>query len=366
MIHSQKERKKAPKALIALSGGVDSSVAALLLQNEGYEITGVFIKISGPDFLPCTSEDDRLSALRVAAKLKIPFETIDLTNKYEKEVQKYIIREYREGRTPNPDTLCNRVIKFGPLFEYADQNGFEYVATGHYARTEEKDAEVFLSIAKDAEKDQSYFLWQVEKEKIHRILFPIGNLSKPEVRKIAEKFGLHTASKRESQGLCFLGKVDLKEFLEKFIPLEIGKVLDTKGKEIGEHKGVSFYTLGERHGFTVFEKENDSLPFYVVSKNKKDNTLTVSTTTTQVNFLQREIFLSEVNNFRDIEKGEIFLFLPRYRGKKVFGKVASFDSEKHTARIELEGSILAASGQSLVAYDGEKVVFGGIIEEKME
>jgi tRNA-specific 2-thiouridylase len=206
------------RVFVGMSGGVDSSVSSALLKKAGFDVTGVFIKTWSPDFMECTWKDERLDAMRVCAKLDIPFITLDLEKEYKEKVADYMIEEYKKGRTPNPDVMCNKEIKFGAFFNWAMSRGADYVATGHYARTlKKKSGEVMLSAGNDDNKDQSYFLWNIKKEHLDKTLFPVGHLEKSEVRKLAKKFNLPTATKKDSQGVCFLGKVDMKDFLEHYI-----------------------------------------------------------------------------------------------------------------------------------------------------
>jgi tRNA-specific 2-thiouridylase len=201
------------KVLVALSGGVDSSVSAALLLEQGYDVECAFITTWSVPWLPCTWREERRDAMRVAATLHIPFHTIDLSKEYEKNVVTYLIDEYRQGRTPNPDVMCNKHIKFGGFFDWAMKRGFDYVATGHYARVQEREGVFELLAGVDTNKDQTYFLWTLTQEHLAHTLFPIGQFEKPRVRELAEKYFLPTATKKDSQGICFLGKVNMKEFL---------------------------------------------------------------------------------------------------------------------------------------------------------
>ena len=194
---------------------MDSSVAAALLKQRGFEVTGVFIKVWHPNFIPCRWRDDRLDAMRVCAKLKIPFLTFDLEKEYKKEIIDYMISEYKDGRTPNPDVMCNSYIKFGAFLNRALGSKVDYIATGHYVRKIEKDRKYKLLIGNDDNKDQSYFLWTLTQKQLKYSLFPTGEFEKKKVRKLAEKFNLPTAKKKDSQGLCFIGKLDIGDFFEK-------------------------------------------------------------------------------------------------------------------------------------------------------
>ncbi len=290
LIENLKKRypNKNKKVFVGLSGGVDSSVSAALLKKQGYNITGVFIKVWQPEFLPtgqagfnCTWRQDRLDAMRVCAKLNIPFITLNLEKEYKKEVVDYMINEYKAGRTPNPDVMCNKYIKFGlpgqgGFFDWAMKRGADYVATGHYARVEKISNKYQLLAGEDKNKDQSYFLWTLTQKQLSKTLFPVGDLDKPEVRKLAKKYGLSTAVKKDSQGLCFIGKVDMKDFLKNYIKEKKGKVLDEKGKVIGGHNGAFYLTIGQRHGFKILEKNPNDSPYYIIDKDIKNNTIIVS------------------------------------------------------------------------------------------
>lgn len=259
---------------VGLSGGVDSAVSAYLLKKQGYRVVGAFIKGWEPDFLPCTGKEDRLEAMRVAAHLDIPFMTYDLEEEYKRDVVEYFISEYKAGRTPNPDVMCNRMIKFGAFWQKAKADGADFIATGHYAINDSNS----MQISADRDKDQTYFLWSLTKEDLAHALFPVGNLEKEDVRKLAEKAELPNAKRRDSQGLCFLGHVDMKAFLKRYIPEKIGSVMTEDGRKVGEHDGVWFYTLGQRQGFRITELEATDIPkMYVVGKDPVKNILYVAT-----------------------------------------------------------------------------------------
>jgi tRNA-specific 2-thiouridylase len=353
-----KENKKTnKKVFVGLSGGVDSSVSALLLKEEGYDVTGVFIKAWHPDFLPFNWRTEMRDAMRVCAKLDIPFLLCDLEKEYKKEVIDYLIDEYSIGRTPNPDVLCNKEIKFGAFIDWATEKGADYVATGHYAQNKESR----LLNAVDTEKDQTYFLWTVTKDKLEKILFPIGHLPKSAVRKLADKNNLHTATKKDSQGLCFIGHVDMKTFLRRYIDTEKGSVLNTKNEVIGSHDGSELYTVGERHGFTIFENKEDRKTHYVISKDLKNNTITVSDEVKKDDKVS-EIKLSNVNitNPDYIEKIKDGLDLQvkiRYRGSLHNAKLEG--ENEHMIILE-EPISSVANGQSVVFYLKNECLGGGV------
>src|SRR3989344_1207256 len=273
---SQVPTRKKGVAFVGLSGGVDSSVAAALLKRDGYTVVGVFMKTWSPDFLPCTWKEERIDAMRVAAHLDIPFLTFDLEEVYRQGVAESMINSYKAGQTPNPDVLCNREVKFGAFFKRARALGADYVATGHYARVQAKGTATELLAGVDPAKDQSYFLWTLGQEELSRTLFPVGGFTKDAIRAIARHEGLPTAEKKDSQGVCFLGQLDMKDFLSHYIKTESGPVIDTTGAVIGTHRGELLYTLGERHGFTITQKTAQEAPYYIVGKDVGTNTVMVS------------------------------------------------------------------------------------------
>ncbi len=378
---NQKQKKNLadrPTVFVGLSGGVDSSVSAYLLQKAGYNVVGAFIKIWQPEFAEtCTWKEDRRSAMRVAAHLNIPFVTIDLSDEYKKGVIDYMIREYREGRTPNPDVMCNREIKFKAFLNKAIELGADKIATGHYARINQKskiknqkdnskvkteNQKFELLKAVDEAKEQSYFLWTLGQNELSKTLLPIGHLPKKEVRKIAEKAGLHTFEKRDSQGLCFIGKVDFKDFLKEFIPSKKGHVLNTEGKVIGYHDGASFLTIGERHGFTITEKSTDDTALYVVDKDINKNTVTVASKTNEsLNSNLSNTFVLKDTNWisGDPEKDKTYDAQVRYHQDYQKCTIEILNNDE--AKIVFKNPQTGAKGQSVVVYYGEVCLGGGII-----
>lgn len=390
------------QVFVGMSGGVDSSVSAALLKKQGYEVTGVFIKVWQPDFFDCGWKDDRLDAMRVCAKLQIPFRELDLEKAYKKEVVDYMIREYKAGKTPNPDVMCNRFIKFGKFYDWATRNGADFIATGHYARIAKTQSiepktqkhrtqrhrllttHYSLLAGVDSTKDQSYFLWQIRREQLPRILFPVGGMRKTEVRKLANKFDLITAEKKDSQGLCFIGKVDMKDFLKHFIKEKPGEILDRDGKVIGRHQGSFFYTLGQRisvfssaspaqvsarakarSGGSPFLEGSGGLrkvaqPYYVIAKDMRKNTVIVSPKNPSGNLdgTAAEVEIKNCNWFSAPKKGKTYAARTRYREELRKARVAVSGGR---TIVRFEAPLIAAPGQSLVLYDGEMVAGGGII-----
>jgi len=295
------EKKK--KVFVALSGGVDSSVALYLLKKQGYDVTAVFIKIGESIETPKDSKGlsvdscwigERRDAMRVAAFLDVPFLTFDFDKEYKHEVLDYFFREYKAGRTPNPDVMCNRKIKFPLFWKKAKIMGADAMATGHYARNNKnkKTKKYELLAGKDKKKDQSYFIYNLKEKDLAHILFPIGDLKKSQVRKIAKEAGLPSALKRESQGLCFLGHVNVEQFLKTRIKPKKGKVITTNKKIIGEHDGLAYYTIGQRRGLGVKGEES---AYFVVDKNFKENELIVAPLKDEKKYYKKELELCDIN-----------------------------------------------------------------------
>jgi tRNA-uridine 2-sulfurtransferase len=341
----------AKKVYVGMSGGVDSSLTAALLQQQGYNVTGVYMKNWSQD-LPgfvCPWKEDYQDAKRVAVQLGIDFKTYDFETEYRHKVVDYMVREYQAGRTPNPDIMCNQEVKFGLFLETALADGADFIATGHYARI--KNGRLYAGL--DPAKDQSYFLYRVTKEALQKSLMPIGDLRKTEVRKLAKSLNLYTADKKDSQGICFVGKVGIKEFLlHELGPQEPGPIVDDQGKEIGKHDGAIFYTIGQRHGLDV----GGGLPYYVTRKDMKTNTIYVTTDLDDSDLWSSEINLQDLHwiNEKPPEDKEYQARL-RYRGPLV---PCNIKDNKLTLKEPQRG---LAAGQSAVLYDGDSVVGGGVV-----
>lgn len=371
------KKEKNKTVFVGLSGGVDSAVSAKLLQQEGYEVVGVFIKTWHPDFIECNEEEERRDAMRVAAHLRIPFLSFDFEEEYKKGVADYMIEEYKKGRTPNPDVMCNKEVKFKAFLNKAISMGADFVATGHYTqrksdgnffsgpRKKSPDRSKnlpsdFLLKGKDPSKDQSYFLWTLSQEQLSRIIFPIGNLKKTEVRKLAKKFNLPVAEKKDSQGICFLGAIDLKDFLKHYIKEKRGKVLNTEGQEIGYHDGAVFHTLGERHGFTITSKTSNDKPYYIVDKDVGKNILVVSQNKSCVRQDLTHFNLEQTNWINQIPKeNKNYQANVRYHGELLNCKVIC--GSPSFAEIIFDKTVLVASGQSCVIYDKDVCLGGGVV-----
>lgn len=350
------------KVFVGLSGGVDSATSAALLKEQGYQVTGVFIKIWAPEFLECTWRTDRLDAMRAAAAIGIPFREIDLSEAYKREVVDRMVADYARGITPNPDVLCNERIKFGAFLQWALAEGADMVATGHYARTSTVEVkprqDISLMRSVDTAKDQSYFLHRIGGNDLKRVLFPIGGLTKSEVREEAKRFGLPMATKPDSQGLCFVGDVSMADFLRRFIPVEKGKVLDMHGEIVGGHEGAPLYTIGQRHGFTVYGA-NAAQPHYVIAIDTQANAIIVSADKSDA--AREEISLRDMHW---IDKAPTLparlVVQTRYHETPVTCMLRQNDDGTHIAHFDTPH--IVSPGQSIVFYDGEVCLGGAIIE----
>ena len=344
------------KVYVGLSGGVDSSVTAALLKEQGLDVTGVYMKNWSKDMpgFACPWKDDYQDAKRVAVQLGIEFKMYDFETEYRHKVVDYMVKEYQAGRTPNPDIMCNQEVKFKLFLETALEDGADLIATGHYARIEKKQGRSKLKIAKNAEKDQSYFLYRVSEEALAKSLMPIGEFAtKDEVRAVAKRFGLVTASKKDSQGICFVGKVGIKEFLlAELGPQMPGNIIDEHGKIIGEHDGAIYYTIGQRHGLNV----GGGLPYYVCAKDIKKNEVYVTTDLQNKNLWQKKLLLTDLHWINDApEKNKTYKARNRYRAPLVECRV-------NNDQVELKDETRAITpGQSTVIYDGDYVLGGGVV-----
>jgi tRNA-specific 2-thiouridylase len=350
---------KGDSVFVGLSGGVDSSVAALRLLKAGYKVTGVFIKVWHPDFLVCNWEQERLDAMRVAAKLGIPFLTCDAETEYRDAVAHYFIESYRNGLTPNPDVMCNKEVKFGAFYRYAMENGADYIATGHYAQAIKNTDITELHRGVDVNKDQSYFLWTLPTEILNKVLFPVGDTKKDEIRKEAAEADLLTADKKDSQGVCFLGHIDIPDFLSHYIDLKQGAVLNESREVIGIHKGAFVYTIGQRQGFSLHDTNPNREPHYVTQKDVVTNTITVSTTQPELDTQTHLKLLNYVVNI-PLKIGNTLQAQSRYRQTPFSVSVISVNETNLELKV-MNKSEAVASGQSCVLYQDEHCIGGGII-----
>jgi len=360
------------KVFVALSGGVDSAVTAHILKSEGWNVTGVFIRAWQPNFLPCNQDEEERAALRVAAHLGIPFKHLDLSSEYKKEVVDVMVSEYKKGRTPNPDVLCNATIKFGAFLQYAIKSGADKIATGHHAQikhfsTSGTKMECNLVRGVDKEKDQAYFLWKLTQEQLSKTLMPIGYMQKSEVREYAKKYNIPSALKPDSQGLCFLGHVDMKTFLMNFITTETGDVLNEEGEIIGTHDGSELVTIGQRGGFTIHTKDENREALYVISKDINKNIVIVAPKNrigihfcTSTKMDSNPVLLIDTNWSQTLEEGKKYTAEIRYHGVPHSCIVQNI--QKETVEITFDIPLLIASGQSVVLYNKNICLGGGVVE----
>lgn len=354
---------------VGLSGGVDSSVTAALLVEQGYNVTGVYMKNWTQDLpgMKCPWADDLADAKRVAVQLGIAFKVYDFQTEYKQHVVDFMVREYKAGRTPNPDIMCNQEVKFKLFLDTALSDGADMIATGHYARNSEFGvgsselgthndnpyASPKLYRPKDENKDQTYFLYRITKEALTKTLFPLGMLTKTEVRSIAEQKGLATAHKKDSQGICFVGSVGIKEFLSQFVQSSPGIVVDRDTNEsIGHHDGALFYTIGQRHGLGL----GGGLPYYVVGKDIEQNIVYVSRNLNDRSMWRTDIMLRDLHWINQPPAdNEPLLARLRHRGKLLPCTIQGTSLNLH------ESERAATAGQSAVLYRGDEVLGGGII-----
>lgn len=401
-----------------MSGGVDSSVAALLLKQQGYRVVGVYMKNwskSLPGF-PCPWKEDYQDAKRVAVQLGIEFKQFDFEKQYFDKVVKYMLEGFEAGITPNPDVMCNQEIKFKLFLETCLEQGADYIATGHYAQvkhlaatpavsaepntlrgsrrsalsespvlahrigkygslhasthpsssSEPNTSQAQLLMAKDKNKDQTYFLYRISEEALKKTLFPLGELTKPQIRALAAKHQLVTATKKESMGICFVGKVGIKEFLSQYVKTKPGQVLDQQGKIIGEHDGAIFYTIGQRHGLNLGGSPNHaergtSLPYYVTGKDMNKNEVYVTTDLSDEKLWKSELKLASCHWINGLPKPlKNVQVRTRHRGELIKAKLSVGSND--TATIQLSDPVRAVTpGQSAVLYSGEQCLGGGVI-----
>lgn len=340
---------------VGMSGGVDSSLTAALLKEQGHNVTGVYMKNWTQDLpgMKCPWADDLTDAKRVAVQLDIPFKVFDFQKEYKQKVVDYMIGEYEAGRTPNPDIMCNQEVKFKLFLEASLEDGADMIATGHYAKTDN----LKLRMAVDENKDQTYFLYRITEEALKKTLFPLGELKKPEVRKIAQSRGLITAAKKDSQGICFVGKVGIRDFLSQYVRTKPGEIIDKSSKKIlGMHDGAIFYTTGQRHGLDI----GGGLPYYVVGKDMKKNEVYVTTDLNDDILWRKSLELTDIrwiNSEPDFTKDHQVRL--RHRAKLIKATLKKQDKNILVDLKTPERAITA--GQSAVIYDGQTVVGGGII-----
>lgn len=352
--------------VIGMSGGVDSSVAALLLKQQGYNVIGLFMQNweETDENGCCTAEDDFADVRRVSALLDIPYYTVNFAKEYMDRVFSYFLAEYKAGRTPNPDVLCNREIKFGPFLEEAKKLGADYIATGHYCKISHENGVHRLQKAKDQNKDQTYFLNQLSQTQLADVLFPLQDMDKPRVREIALEYNLATAKKKDSTGICFIGERNFKKFLSTYLPAKRGKILDLSGKQVGEHDGLMYYTLGQRRGLDLggIKGDDEGGRWFVVKKDLANNILFVSHGDETPLFSKS----CEVSGFNWIPKKPEktdFECTAKFRYRQPDQPVFVHIRTDGTLHIEFKEKQRAVTeGQYAVLYDGINCLGGGVIE----
>lgn len=355
------------RIVVGMSGGVDSSVTALLLKQQGYDVIGIFMKNwdDTDEFGRCTAEDDAEDVRRVCEQIDIPYYTVNFEKQYYDKVFTYFLEEYKQGRTPNPDVMCNREIKFGEFLTKALDLGAEYVATGHYARVIEQDGKYNLLRGIDTNKDQTYFLNALNQSQLSRAMFPIGHLPKPEVRRIAEEAGLYTAKKKDSTGVCFIGERNFREFLSNYLPAKSGTMVDIATGEVkGQHDGLMYYTLGQRQGlgiggsgngepWFVADKDLDRNILYVVQGDLHPSLYSTSLIATGINWIAgpdqlptEPLKCTAKFRYRQPDQGVVLHFQP--------------DGNVHVVFDQQQKAI--TPGQAVVFYQGEECLGGGTID----
>ncbi len=358
------------KIIVGMSGGVDSSVTAYLLQQQGYQVAGLFMKNweEDDDEEYCSAAADLADALAVCDKLGIELHTVNFAAEYWDNVFELFLEEYKAGRTPNPDILCNKEIKFKAFLEFAAEDlGADYIATGHYVRRQDVNGKSLLLRGVDGNKDQSYFLYTLSHEQVAQSLFPVGELEKPQVRRIAEQLDLVTAKKKDSTGICFIGERKFRDFLARYLPAQPGPIVTVDGQTIGEHQGLMYHTLGQRKGLGIGGmKDSSEDPWYVVDKDVANNVLVVAQghehprlmsvglIAQQLHWVDREPLAGA---FRCTVK-------TRYRQQDLPCSVTPLDADRIEVRFD-EPVAAVTPGQSAVFYQGEVCLGGGIIEQRL-
>ncbi|MDR1568121.1 MAG: tRNA 2-thiouridine(34) synthase MnmA [Streptococcaceae bacterium] len=354
------------RVVVGMSGGVDSSVAALLLKEQGYDVIGIFMKNwdDTDEFGVCTATEDYKDVARVADQIGIPYYSINFEQEYWDRVFQYFLAEYRAGRTPNPDVMCNKEIKFKAFLDYALELGADYVATGHYARVSRDAAGVVHMLRGiDDNKDQTYFLSQLSQEQLQRVMFPLGEMRKPEVRAIAERAALATAKKKDSTGVCFIGEKNFKQFLSQYLPAQKGQMLTTDGVVMGAHDGLMYYTIGQRQGLGIGGTSESSEPWFVVGKDLSQNILYVGQGFNHPALFSTSLKAREISFTKPYEKTDFeFDCTAKFRYRQADVPV-HVEIKGEEAIVDFKAPVRAVTpGQAVVFYDGEECLGGGLID----
>jgi tRNA-specific 2-thiouridylase len=354
---------KDTRVVVGMSGGVDSSVAAYLLKKQGYDVIGIFMKNwdDTDENGVCTATDDYNDVIAVCNQIGIPYYAVNFEKQYWDKVFTYFLDEYKAGRTPNPDVMCNKEIKFKAFLEHAMNLGADYLATGHYARVEFRDGEYKMLRGLDENKDQTYFLNQLTQEQLSKVMFPIGDIQKAKVREIALEAGLATAKKKDSTGICFIGERDFKTFLQQYLPAQPGNMETFDGKVMGKHDGLMYYTIGQRHGLGI---GGSGEPWFVIGKDLQRNVLYVGQSFHNDKLYSTSITAVNVGWVSNIEKPERFECTAKFRYRQPDNGVTVKILEDGKAQVIFDEPIRAVTpGQAVVFYRGDERLGGGTIDQ---
>ncbi|AZB43730.1 tRNA 2-thiouridine(34) synthase MnmA [Bacillus sp. FJAT-42376] len=354
---------KDTRVVVGMSGGVDSSVAALMLKEQGYDVIGIFMKNwdDTDENGVCTATEDYNDVIRVCNQIGIPYYAVNFEKQYWDKVFTYFLNEYKAGRTPNPDVMCNKEIKFKAFLEHAMSLGADYLATGHYARVEKRDGRFKMLRGIDENKDQTYFLNQLGQEQLSKVMFPLGGIDKPKVREMAAKAGLATASKKDSTGICFIGERNFKEFLGGYLPAQPGEMQTLSGVKMGKHDGLMYYTIGQRHGLGIGGSGD---PWFVIGKDLKRNILYVDQGFHNDLLYSDSIIATDISwGSGHAPEGELSC-TAKFRYRQSDNKVTVKMLDETTAKVTFDEPIRAVTpGQAAVFYDGDVCLGGGTIDE---
>lgn len=351
--------------IVGMSGGVDSSVTALLLKNQGYNVSGIFMQNWEDDDEHCTARQDYRDAASVAATLGIELSTVNFAEEYWERVFEHFLAEYGAGRTPNPDILCNKEIKFKAFLDHAHRQGADAIATGHYVRSGGHAEDVQLLRGMDGNKDQSYFLYTLNQEQLRPSLFPVGDMDKPDVRKLAKDAGFHTYSKKDSTGICFIGERKFTAFLAEYLPAQPGDIVTDNGERIGQHNGLMFYTLGQRQGLGIGgQSDADEAPWYVLAKELDDNRLIVGQGHDHPALYRDKLTAHDLHWVNGDNSARSFHCTAKVRYRQKDQAAIVTVGLDDTLTIEFDAPVRAATpGQSLVLYDGPSCLGGAVISD---
>ncbi|WP_407891786.1 tRNA 2-thiouridine(34) synthase MnmA [Lacticaseibacillus sp. N501-2] len=353
------------RVVVGMSGGVDSSVTALLLKQQGYDVVGVFMKNwdDTDEYGVCTATEDYEDVAKVAAEIGIPYYSINFEKEYWDRVFQYFLTEYKAGRTPNPDVMCNKEVKFAAFLDYAEELDADYIAMGHYAQTTtDENGIVHMLRGADGNKDQTYFLSQLSQAQLKKAMFPIGHLQKPEVRAIAAEYGLATAAKKDSTGICFIGERNFKQFLSTYLPAQPGKMMTYEGEVKGQHDGLMYYTIGQRGGLGIGGNSENSEPWFVVGKDLSKNILYVGQGFNNPHLMATSLDASGMSFFTGFAPAQDFHCTAKFRYRQAdVGVTVHLDGDN--AHIEFDEPVRAITpGQAVVLYNGEECYGGGTID----